>query len=200
MSNKLTGFILIIFFAFPGFAFGEDITGIEVNVNSSDVEGKFEFRIPRYKTNIIAGAGILYSEDNHLISNLSISLRDQAFVKPLSFGIGFKGWIGTAEEYEIDYDMASIGFLLTGEYDFRKHEDRLRIPISLNSTFSFAPEPLCFIDSKQYFDFSFTVYGHLLKNASVLAGYRHLNFRFEKITDTITKTDDSLFIGCKLHF
>jgi hypothetical protein len=200
VSNKLTVFIVVIFFVFPGFAFGEETAGIEVNVNSSDVEGKFEFRLPHYETNIIAGAGILYSDDNHLISNLNIFLKDQVFVRPLSIGIGFKGGFGTAEEYNIDYDMATIGFLFTGEYDFRKHEDRLKIPISLNSTFSIAPKPLCFIDAKQYFDFSFTVYAHVLKNVSILAGYRHLDFRFEKITGTITKTDEALFLGCKLHF
>jgi len=200
LSNKLAVFILIIFFVFPGFALGEETAGIEVNVNSSDVEGKFEFRLPRYETNIIAGAGVLYSDNNYLISNLNISLEDQVFVQPLSFGIGFKGSFGTAEKYNIDYDMASIGFLLTGEYDFRKHEDRLNIPVSIKSTFSISPEPLCFIDTKQYFDFTFTVYWHVLKNASILAGYRHLDFRFKKSTETLNKTDDSMFLGCKLHF
>ena len=114
MSNKLTVFIFILFFVFPGVAFGEETAGIEVNVNSSDVEGKFEFRLPRYETNIIGGAGILYSDDNFLISNLNISLKDQVVVRPLSIGIGFKGGFGTAEKYNIDYDMATIGFLFTG--------------------------------------------------------------------------------------
>jgi len=200
VSNKLIVFILIIFFLFPGFAFGEETTGIEVNVNSSDVEGKFEFRFPRYETNIIAGAGVLYSNDNYLITNLNISLKDQVLVRPLSFGIGFKGGFGTAEQYNIDYDMATIGFLFTGVYDFRKHEDRFRIPVSLNSTFSIAPEPLCFIDTKQYFDFTFTAYVHVLKNASILAGYRHLDFRLKKTTDKMNETDNALFLGCKLHF
>lgn len=200
MSNRLTAFILIILFVFPGFVFGEETTGIEINANSSDVEGKFEFRFPRYETNIVAGAGVLYSDDSYLVSSVNIFLKDQVVVRPLSVGIGFKGGFGNAEEYHIDYDIATIGFLVAGEYDFRNHEDRLQMPISLHSTFSFAPEPLCFIDATQYFDFTFTVYGHVLKNASILAGYRHLDFRLEKTTGKINKTDDALFLGCKLHF
>jgi len=57
---------------FTGNAFGE-MAGLELNVNASDVEGKFEFRLPHYETTIMPGAGVLFSDDNYLISNINIS-------------------------------------------------------------------------------------------------------------------------------
>ena len=175
------------------------MAGLEVNVNASDVEGKFEFRLPHYETDIIPGAGVLFSDDNYLISNINLSIRDEVFSPALSLGIGFKGSFGTVEQGPgSDYDLGALGFLLVGEYDFRKEAET--VPVSLVAVFSGSPDPLCLMDTERYFDFSFTVYGHLIKHASVLAGYRYLNAHFGEDRNAATVTDSAVFVGCKLHF
>jgi hypothetical protein len=194
---KKPALMCIIFFMFTGLAFGE-MAGLELNVNASDVEGKFEFRLPHYEINIMPGAAVLYSDDNYLISNMNLSIREQVFSPALSLGLGFEGTFGTAEQNTKDYDMGALGFLLIGEYDFRK--DYATIPVSIITTFSGSPAPLCFMETERFFDFTLTVYGHIIKNASVLAGFRHLNFHFEKNATEVKITDNAVFLGCKLHF
>jgi hypothetical protein len=190
-------FACMLFFFFTNYAFCE-MAGLELNVNTSDVEGKFEFILPHYEMNIMPGAGVLYSDDHYLISNINLSVRDQVFSPALSLGLGFKGTFGTAEQNNIDYDAGVLGFLLIGEYDFRK--DYTAAPISIVATFSGAPDPLCLMDTDRFFDFSFTVYGHIIKNASVLAGYRHLNFQFGENRNEVKIIDNAFYLGCKLYF
>ncbi|MBA4369925.1 MAG: hypothetical protein C0403_20035 [Desulfobacterium sp.] len=198
MLIKKIVFAGMLFFFFTNYAFCE-MAGLELNVNTSDVEGKFEFILPHYEKNIIPGAGVLYSDDRYLLSNVNLSVRDQVFSPALSLGLGFKGTFGTAEKpYGGDYDAGALGFLLIGEYDFRK--DYTAAPISLVATLSGAPDPLCLMDTDRFFDFSFTVYGHIIKNASVLAGYRHLNFQFGENRNEEKVIDNAIYVGCKLHF
>lgn len=193
-------FTCILFLFLPVMAFGET-TGLELNVNASDVEGKFEFRLPDYEADIMPGAGVLFSDDNYLLSNLNISIRDQIFSPALSLGVGFKGTFGTVEKPNSggNYDLGAFGFLLIGEYDFRQ-DPNVAVPVSLVATFSGSPDPLCFMDTERFFDFTFTVYGHIIKHASILAGYRHLNFHFGENANEVTVNDNAVFVGCKLHF
>ncbi len=199
MLIKKIIFACMLFFFFTNHAFCE-MAGLELNVNTSDVEGKFEFILPHYEMNIMPGAGVLYSDDRYLLSNINLSVRDQVFSPALSLGLGFKGIFGTAEKPDGngDYDAGALGFLLVGEYDFRK--DFTTVPISLVAMLSGAPDPLCLMDTDRFFDFSLTVYGHIIKNASVLAGYRHLNFRFGENADEKKVIDNAIYVGCKLHF
>lgn len=201
MSIKKIIFAAVLFCWFSGTAAAE-MAGLELNVNTSDVEGKFEFRLPHYQIQIIPGAGVLYSDDNYLLSNINLSIRDQIFSPALSLGLGFKGTFGTAEKRigtaKNDYDAGALGFLLVGEYDFRK--DYANVPVSVAAAFSGAPSPLCLADTDRFFDFNLSVYGHIIQHASVLAGYRHVNMRFGERATGVKVTDNAFFVGCKLHF
>jgi len=193
---KIITFTHILFFLTISVTFGEMVS-LELNVSAapSDVEGKLEFKIPVDKVDIIPGMGVLYSADKYMISNLNLSIRNQIYLPALSLGIGFKGTIGTEDQYITKDEMGALGFLFIGEYDFRKNP--AKTPVSLVITATGAPSPLCFADTENYYDFSLTSYLHVIKHASVLIGYRHFNF---ELRNNQKIADNSIAIGCKLHF
>jgi len=193
--KTLTLLILLLTLAFPFSSYGERL-GFEINANTSDVEGKIDVRIPHYETDLFAGVGGLYSEDNYFISNVNFFLRDEIFSPALTLGLGFKGVYGRAEIDDTDYDLASLNFALLGRYDFRR--DNYQLPISVEAGFSAATKPLCFNDTERYIDFSCTVYGHIVNNAAVLVGGRYLDIRFDEGAGEVKTRDHAIFFGCKL--
>ncbi len=188
---------MLTIFVFSGISFGETFT-IELNANSSDVEGKIEARLPRYETSLNMGAGVLYTKDERLVSNLSFFLKDEIFLPALTLGLGFKGLYGYQTFGDADYDIAGVGFLLLGEYDFRI--DYPRVPVLISVTSSLAPGPLCFKYSEQYYDVVLTAYVYLVDNAALLVGYRNINIKLEIDSAKHTEKDNSLFFGCRILF
>ncbi len=198
MIKKQFLFLLfILFLFFPAMTYAETII-LELNANSTDVEGKFETKFQGYETDLRLGGGILFSKDNNLISNITFSLKDDIFIPALTLGLGFKGIYGRTEIDDTDYTVMALGFLLLGEYDFRK--DYTQLPISIAANFSFSPTPLSFMDTVQYMDFMIALYFHIVDNASILAGYRNMESKITTDPNDVNKTDDAIFFGCRLSF
>lgn len=193
--------ILLCVAGLPMHSYGERL-GFEVNANTSDVEGKIDIRIPHYETDLFAGFGALYSEDNYFIPNVNFFLRDEVFSPALTLGLGFKGVAFGRVEIDddvgngIDYDLATLNFAFFGRYDFRR--DNFNLPMSIETNLSAATKPLCFADTERYIDMSCTVYGHIVSNAAVLVGGRFLDIRFDKGDDEEKMRDYAIFFGCKL--
>ncbi len=197
MIKKPFLILFILFLSFPAMVYAETIT-LELNANSTDVEGKFETKLQRYETDLRLGGGILFSKDNNLISNITFSLKDDIFIPALTLGLGFKGIYGRTDIDDTDYNVMALGFLLLGEYDFRK--DYTQLPISIAANFSFSPTPLSFMDTEQYMDFNIALYFHIVDNASILAGYRNIETNINTDPDEVKETDDAIFFGCRLSF
>jgi len=187
--------ILLLIVLFPAGAFGERL-GIELNANTSDLEGKIDVRVPNYEADIFLGAGGLYNEDNYFIANGNCFIRDEVFSPALTLGIGFKALVGEVEISDIDYDLASMNFALFGRYDFR--ENYYDMPFSVEVGVSGATKPLCFNDTERYIDCSGTVYGHIVHNAAILVGGRYLNLRFDRGAGEVKTKEYAIFFGCKL--
>jgi len=189
--------LVLMTIVFPGTSLGETFT-LELNANATDVEGKIEARLPRYETSLNLGAGVLYGKDERLISNLNFFLKDEIFIPALTLGLGFKGLYGYVTSNDTDYDIAGLGFLVLGEYDFRI--DYPRIPVLISANSSLVPSPLCFKDGEQYFDFVLTAYVYIVNNAALLAGYRNINTKLEVDTNKFSEKDNAVFFGCRILF
>lgn len=195
---KINPFVIgamLLALACPISAYGERL-GLELNANTSDLEGKIDVRIPNYEADIFIGAGGLYNEDNYFIANANCFLRDEVFSPALTLGIGFKGIVGEVEIRDTDYDLASMNFALFGRYDFR--DNYYPLPVSVEAGISGATGPLCFNDTERYIDYSCTVYGHIINNAAILVGGRHLDFRFDRGAGEVKTKEYAIFFGCKL--
>lgn len=177
----------------------ENTVLVEINANSSDVEGRVVGTIFRHQADVKAGGGILYSDDDYLISHLSLSLNDSVFTEALSLGIGFKGVYGRFEnDIAPNDDLGAIGFLVCGEYDFNKHP--LQWPVTISADVSLAPSPLSFGDTDQYLDANISVCGFVHRNAGVVLGYRYVEAKFDYEPGNAKHADDAIFLGCRLVF
>lgn len=183
----------------PAMSFAETYT-LELNANTTDVEGKAEVKFQGYETDVRFGGGILYSDDEYLLTNVTLSLKDDIFTPALNLGLGFKGIYGRKEYENIDtdYNAMAVGFLLLAEYDFRK--DYTQLPVSIGTNFSFSPKPLCFMDCEQYLDFMVAVYFHIVDNAAILAGYRYSEMEIDMDPGKDTSSYDAFYFGCRLSF
>lgn len=196
-KKRLALTAVLIILAFPQIFWGEPIN-LEINANSTDLEGKIDTQLEFYESYANIGFGAIYSDNDYLISNLNFAINDQIFTPGLTLGLGFKGLLGEAEINSHDFDLMAISFLVFGEYDFRKEFSNL--PIMASVSLSLAPGPLSFSESKRYFDFYSAIYFYLIKNGAFVAGYRAIQARFDSPSGEEKKSDDALFFGIKLSF
>ncbi len=201
MINKKKIIITVMLFTlvFPLISHGETFD-FEMNANSTDVEGKLNAQLPVYGTYLSTGVGIITSEDDdsYWLSNLNAALKDNILSDSLTFGLGFKGLFGQAEVDNQEYKIRALNFFGIGEYDFRR--TNLKLPLSLSLSYSMSPTPLNFSDTKKYQEFIFTVYGHIVGNAAIIAGYRNIDARFDADPDDVKHSEDAYFFGIKLIF
>ncbi|MFZ5572084.1 MAG: YfaZ family outer membrane protein [Thermodesulfobacteriota bacterium] len=170
----------------------------ELNVNSSDLEGKIEGQVYQYQADLFAGAGLLYSKNDYWVGNINFSLRESVLSPALTLGLGLKGVMGRSDFDYADFSAYALGFMALGEYDFRK--DYTQWPVSVSTGFTIAPSVLSFADTDRYLDGNVTVYGHFMKNAAVLLGYRYTEMRFETNRYEAKDADDAVFIGVRFSF
>lgn len=199
MKKAVIVWVAAVLLSLAGSAYGasQNIT-MELNANTSDVEGKVEGRILRYQADLVGAAGMIYSKDDYWVSNINLSLRDRMVIPELTLGLGFKGALGRAEFDHRDYDAYALGFMCVGEYDFR--EGYYQWPVSISGAATFAPSVMSFGDTDRYIDCHLTVYGHVHENAAVLVGYRLVDMRFETRIERAKKADGAFFFGIRLDF
>lgn len=187
----------IIVLAIPASALSEGMS-LELNANSSDVEGKFESKVLRYQADLYAATGVLYSNGDYILGNLNASMRDTVFTPALTLGLGLKGVAGSVDFPGKDYEVYALGFMFRGAYDFR--DDRTEWPFSIVYGFTWAPSPLSFGDTDRYIDSDLTVHVHVVDSAAILIGYRFFDVRFSTDVERQKKNDDAVYFGLKMYF
>ena len=75
MSKKPSLCLIMLVLLIPSILNAQTIS-LELNANTTDVEGKAEARLQGYEADISIGGGIIFSKDDNLISNLTFSLKD----------------------------------------------------------------------------------------------------------------------------
>jgi hypothetical protein len=171
----------------------------QVYANSDDFEAAIESESLVSDAVMTVGGGVAFSENDYRMGNIHFGLKDEVFMPALTLGLGFKGILGTAEEDdEEDYDIISIGFMLLGEYDFRKVYYNL--PVLIFSNFTGSPDPLCFGDTDTYLEFNVGVKGYIVDSAAIVFGYKSLEVRFDDDPDENKLIDDAFYFGVELSF
>ena len=177
---------------------GAGSVSMEINANTDDVAGVVEYDSQAFGAVLNTGGGLIFSDNDYTLGNLHIALKDELFTPALTLGLGFKGLVGEANVSQEDYDVTAIGFVLLGEYDFRKIY--LNFPVLIFAEFSGAPDPLSFRDTTSYMDFNTGIRAYIVRTAAIVAGYRVIEINFEDSNSSDTLTDDAWYIGLRLTF
>lgn len=170
----------------------------QIYANSDDFVANVESESIVSDATLNVGGGIAFSENDYQMGNAYFSIKDEVFVPALTLGLGFKGVLGTGEVDSKDYDIAAIGFMVLGEYDFRKIYYNL--PILLYANFTGAPDPLSFGDTDTYLEFNAGIKGYIVNNAALVLGYHRTEIRFDEDGDDDKLIDDAVYFGVEISF
>ena len=164
----------------------------EMYANGSDVILGLDSEAPIAEEAFLnVGGGFIFSGDDYTAGNLHFSVKSEAFMPALTLGLGLKGVLGTAEDgNNDDYDLAGLGFVVLGEYDFRKVY--YNFPLVVQSDVTFAPATLAFGDTDDYTEFNLRAKGYIVQSAALVLGYKKIIINFDKGSDDYKLSDDML--------
>jgi hypothetical protein len=171
----------------------------EMFANADDVILNLESEAPVAEEAVLnTGGGLIFGGKDYTIGNLHFALKSEAFIPALTLGLGLKGVLGTAEDGNDDYDLAGMGFVVLGEYDFRKVY--YNFPLVVQSDITFAPATLAFGDTDDYTEFDLRVKGYIVQSAALVVGYKYIAVNFEKSSDDYKLSDNMLYFGFEFSF
>ena len=170
----------------------------EMYANADDVVLGVESETPLAEAIFAVGGGGVFSRDEYRIGNLHFALKDEVFIPALTLGLGLKGVLGTAEDNHDDYELAALGFVVLGEYDFRKVY--YNFPIVVQSDITSAPKPMTSADADGYTEFNLRVKGYLVKSAALVLGYKNIVVPLDKGSDDYKLSDDMIYFGIEFSF
>ena len=170
----------------------------EMYANTGDVILGLESEESIAEALLNIGGGFIFSGEDYTIGNLYFSLKGEAFVPALTLGLGLKGVLGTAEDGNDDYDLAGMGFVVLGEYDFRKVY--YNFPLVVQSDITFAPATLAFGDTDEYTEFNLRAKGYIVQSAALVLGYKKIVVDFDKGSDDYKLSDDMIYFGFEFTF
>jgi hypothetical protein len=188
--------VALVIFALPKYSLGASVRS-EIYANADDIRIDVGWVFPAYDSYPEAGLGVDYSDD-YLITNINFALKDDVLVPGLILGLGLKAFVGEVEIGPKDYDLGAVAFQVLGEYDLRGKATNL--PLTASASFSMAPDAFCFRDSSRYMEFSVGLYFYIVENGAVGVGYRDFEARFDDPSGEVKTSDDSFFLGFRLHF
>ena len=199
MNKKIAGLIVFFTIAMSGVAFSNTYQ-LELNASHSSVEAQFDIVQDLDVGLLITGIGGVYNDndDDYKIADVKVALGNEMLIPGLNCALGFKGLLGEIEFDNIDGDVGAIGFLLSAVYDIPKTV--VTIPLQILSEVTVAPGPLCFIDSDQYVEIKAGLGIHILENAAIIVGYRHVDIHFDKELANRKMSDDIISVGYRLSF
>ncbi len=132
------------------------------------------------------------------MADVKVALGNEILIPGLNCALGFKGLLGEIEFDNIDGELGAIGFLLSAVYDIPKTV--ATIPLQILAEVTVAPKPLCFIDSDKYLEIKAGLGIHILENAAIIVGYRHIDIHFDKELANRKMSDDIISVGYRLSF
>ncbi len=171
----------------------------EMYANADDIVLGLESEAPVAEEAILnTGGGFIFGGEDYTIGNLHFALKSEAFIPALTLGLGLKGVLGTAEDGRDDYDLAGLGFVVLGEYDFRKVY--YNFPLVVLSDITFAPATLAFGDTEDYTEFNLRVKGYIVQSAALVLGYKYIVVNFDKGSDDYKLSEDMIYFGFEFLF
>lgn len=175
-----------------------DIYDLELNTSRSALEARFNATLPLEQGFLTTGIGAIYRDDNYKIADMKLALGNGESLPGFKFILGFKGVWGNVEKDYKDGDLMAIGFLFSGKYTIP--ETISPIPIDVSAGFSFAPDPLCFLDSDSYLEVRTSLDFCIVKNGAIILGYRYIKVHLDDDHGQWEMSDATLFVGYKIRY
>jgi len=170
----------------------------EMFANADDVFIGLESETPLAEAMLNVGGGAIFSREDYRIGNLHFALKDEVFIPALTLGLGLKGVLGMAEDNNEDFELACVGFIILGEYDFRKVY--YNFPIVIQGDLTSAPKPMTAGDADSYNEFNLRLKGYVVKSAALVLGYKNIAVRFDNGSDDYKLSDDMIYFGIAFSF
>jgi hypothetical protein len=182
-------------FALPCFA---NSVRLDLYANSEDIIVGVDSETSISETLLNIGAGGVFSGEDYRYGNAYFTLKDEIFMPALTLGLGLKGVLGNAEDDDEEYGLAAAGFVLLGEYDFRKVY--YNFPILIQADVTYSPDPMTSAETEGYNEFNLRLKGYLVKSAALVLGYKNIFVDFEKDEDDYELRDDIIYFGIEFSF
>jgi len=171
---------------------------LKLVANQSAVESELEVIFPSFNSIMTTGVSGVYQDDDYKMICAKALIGNEIFVQGLTGGLGLKAALGEAEKRNFEDDIAVLGFTAAASYDLSKEFGR-DVPVTLLSSLTLAPQPLCFSDTDKFFEFLLECDWKVLEQAAVVASYRYLNMDFEN-KGSWEQRNSTGYIGLKLFF
>jgi len=171
---------------------------LNLYANSEDVIAGVDSETSISETTLNIGAGGVFSGEDYRYGNAYFTLKDEIFLPALTLGLGLKGVLGNAEDDDEEYGLAAAGFVLLGEYDFRKVY--YNFPILIQADVTYSPDPMTSAETEGYNEFNLRIKGYLVKSAALVLGYKNIFVDFEKDEDDYELRDDIIYFGIEFSF
>jgi hypothetical protein len=171
---------------------------LKLVANQSALESELEAIFPSFNSIMTTGISGVYQSDDYKMLCAKALIGNEIFVQGLTGGLGLKAALGQAEKRHVEDDIATLGFTAAVSYDLSKEFGR-DVPVTLLSSLTLAPQPLCFSDTDKFFEFLLECDWKVLEQAAVVASYRYLNIDFENDANW-EKINSTGYIGLKLFF
>lgn len=196
--NYLSSVVVCITLMFASPCLGKSIR-LDLYANSEDIMMGVDSETLISDTILNIGAGGIFSGEDYRFGNVYFTLKNEVFKPALTLGLGLKGALGNAEDDDDEnYDLAAAGFVLLGEYDFRKVY--YNFPIVIQADVTYSPDPMTAADTEGYNEFNLRLKGYLVKSAALVLGYKNIFVDFEKETDDYELSDDVIYFGIEFSF
>ena len=171
---------------------------LELYANSEDIIVGVGSETLISETTLNFGAEGVFTGEDYRFGNAYFTLKNELFKPALTLGLGLKGVLGNAEDDDETYDLAAAGFVLLGEYDFRKVY--YNFPIVIQADATYAPDPMTAADTEGYNEFNLRLKAYLVKSAALVLGYKNIFVDFDKDEDDYELRDDIIYFGIEFSF
>jgi len=174
------------------------IYDLEMSAGSSTLEARFNATLPLDKGFLTTGLGAIYNDDDYKIADITLALSNEIFLSELKFNLGFKGLLGKIEKDHKDGDLMAAGLAFSMKYSIPK--SIAPIPIGISAGVSWAPDPVCFLDSDKYLGFRTNLHLCIVKNGAIIIGYRHIKIGFDDDHGQWEKSAGTFFVGYQVRY
>ncbi len=166
-----------------------------LSAGSDSISADVQATTPLQGSTLAVGAGGLYMEDDYSLGTVNAGMQQSLFDPALTLGLGFKGVIGEVEKYDMDFDVAAIGFSASADYNLS--ETPANLPVSLYAGATVAPDPMSFDDATEYLEYFSGINVYLIENGALMAQYTHIEFDLERSGFKTKKSEDLFFLGMR---
>jgi len=194
IAGILSLFILLFF---TNISIANDFS-FRLSANQKALDSEFIGLFDVSDSKLMGSVGGVYDNDDYKIIFLNALIENEIFFDGLTGGLGFRGVWGEAEKRYIDGDILNLGFVCFASYDLSK-TDFNQFPVTFSSSLCLAPEPLSFLDTKEFIEILGECSWKVLDHAALVLNYRYIKIDFKKQTK-FENSDSSGYMGLRFFF